>query len=185
MSNQTVNKSKSALLERTANPGFNSNVKKTSRVSGKMASTQLHALGSKTAYQFDHPDAGILESFANRHPDNLYVVNLFCDEFTSICPITGQPDWAKFTIRYVPDKLCVESKSLKLYLHSFRNHGEFHEDVTNRIAKDLFKLLQPVYLQIYGDFNPRGGIAIHPFVELWGRVDARKKETVRDLLTRE
>lgn len=128
---------------------------------------KLRTLGSKTAYRFDKPDPGLLETFNNQHPQNLYLINLFCNEFTSLCPKTGQPDWGKFIIRYVPNKLCVESKSLKLYLLSFRNHGEFHEDVTNRIAKDLFALLKPRYLQIYGEFNSRGGIAICPFVELW------------------
>jgi 7-cyano-7-deazaguanine reductase len=143
---------------------------------------KLKALGSKTNYQFDKPVPELLESFTNRHPGNLYVVNLFCNEFTSLCPVTGQPDWAKFIIRYVPNKLCVESKSLKLYLFSFRNHGEFHEDVTNRIAKDLFKLMKPHYLQIYGDFNARGGIAIHPFVEIWGETVNKQKQTIQGLL---
>ena len=144
----------------------------------------LKALGKKTVYQFDKPNPKLLENFVNQHPENLYVINLFCDEFTSICPITGQPDWARFTIKYVPNKLCVESKSLKLYLHSFRNHGEFHEDVTNRIAKDLFTLTKPLYLQIYADFNARGGVAIHPFVELWGTNNARTRNLVNELLMR-
>ena len=147
-----------------------------------MAKLNLKSLGIKTEYQFNRPNPKLLESFANQHPDNLYVINLFCNEFTSICPVTGQPDWGKFLIRYVPEKLCVESKSLKLYLHSFRNHGEFHEDVTNRIAKDLFELMKPKYLQIYGDFNSRGGIAIHPFVELWGNTKKDEVETVERLL---
>lgn len=146
---------------------------------------KLKALGHKTVYRFDKPDAKILEVFPNRHPDTQYVVNLFCNEFTSLCPMTGQPDWGRFTIRYVPDKLCVESKSLKLYLFSFRNHGEFHEDVTNRIAKDLFNLIKPHYLQIYGDFNSRGGIAIHPFVELWNsEVKPAQKKSIEEMILR-
>lgn len=144
----------------------------------------LKALEKKSPYIFDKPDANILESFSNQHPENLYLINLLCDEFTSLCPVTGQPDWGKFIIRYVPNKLCVESKSLKLYLFSFRNHGEFHEDVTNRIAKDLFKLMSPHYLQITGQFNARGGIAIHPFVELWEKVSKNQKQQVESLLTR-
>lgn len=147
-----------------------------------MAHPSLKNLGKKTVYRFDKPDAKILETFRSQHLDNLYVVNLFCDEFTSICPVTGQPDWGSFIIRYVPSKLCVESKSLKLYLFSFRNHGEFHEDVTNRIAKDLFALMKPVYLQIYGDFHSRGGIAIHPFVELWGKTGTEKKGEILEMV---
>lgn len=140
-------------------------------------------LGSKTTtYKFDKPDPKLLETFENKHQDNLYVINLHCNEFTSICPVTGQPDWGKFIIRYVPNKLCVESKSLKLYLLSFRNHGEFHEDVTNRIAKDLFKLMNPHYLEVYGDFNSRGGIAIKPFVQLWGKVSAQTKSAIWDVV---
>lgn len=148
----------------------------------KSNTSKLKSLGKKTAYVYDKPAPELLESFANQHPDNLYVINLFCNEFTSLCPVTGQPDWGKFIIRYVPDKLCVESKSLKLYLFSFRNHGEFHEDVTNRIARDLFKLIKPHYLQVYGKFNSRGGIAIHPFVELWGKISASKIDGIQKLL---
>lgn len=152
------------------------------KISLKSANKNLSALGKKTVYTFDKPDAKILESFRNQHPQNLYIINLHCNEFTSLCPVTGQPDWGSFLIRYVPDKLCVESKSLKLYLFSFRNHGEFHEDVTNRIAKDLFKLMKPRYLQIYGKFNSRGGIAIHPFVELWGTTTASQKQQITAML---
>ncbi len=143
---------------------------------------KLKALGSKTPYVYDRPAPELLEAFDNKHPENLYVVNLYCNEFTSLCPMTGQPDWGKFVIKYVPNKLCVESKSLKLYLFSFRNHGEFHEDVTNRIAKDLFKLIKPHYLQVYGDFSSRGGIAIHPFVQLWGKVSTKIEQQIQKLL---
>lgn len=142
----------------------------------------LKSLGQTTHYEFDKPNPDLLETFENQHPENPYLINLHCNEFTSICPKTGQPDWGKFTIRYVPNSLCVESKSLKLYLHSFRNHGEFHEDVTNRIAKDLFKLTKPKYLQIYGEFNARGGISINPFVELWGEVGEKEEKGIRSLL---
>lgn len=142
---------------------------------------KLKSLGKTTTYLFDEPQPKLLETFKNQHPDNNYVINLICDEFTSLCPVTGHPDWAKFHIRYVPNKLCVESKSLKLYLFSFRNHGEFHEDVTNRIAKDLFKLMEPKYLEILGDFSPRGGIAIKPFVQLWGKMGKKEKEEIWDI----
>ena len=104
----------------------------------------------------------ILEAFPNKHPDNDYLVSLVCPEFTSICPITGQPDFATIRIAYIPDEKLVESKSLKLYLFGFRNHGDFHEDCVNIIMKDLIHLMQPKYIEVFGEFTPRGGIAIHP-----------------------
>lgn len=106
----------------------------------------------------------LLESFTNVHPHADYWVQLVCSEFTSLCPKTGQPDIAVLYINYIPDKLMVESKSLKLYLSSFRNHGDFHEDVCNIIADDLQNLIDAKYLEVYGRFNPRGGVAIYPFV---------------------
>lgn len=115
-----------------------------------------------TSYDFDYrPD--VLETFVNKHQDNEYVVTLDCPEFTSLCPKTGQPDFGKIIIRYIPRVLMVESKSLKLYLFSFRNHGDFHEDCVNIIMNDLVKLMDPKYLEVKGIFNPRGGIAILPF----------------------
>lgn len=104
------------------------------------------------------PDAAILETFKNSNPQRNYWINFETDEFTSLCPITGQPDFARITIEYVPDELCVESKSLKLFLFSFRNEGSFYEDVTNRIYSDLFELLKPRHLIVVGDFTARGGI---------------------------
>ncbi|MCH5318373.1 MAG: NADPH-dependent 7-cyano-7-deazaguanine reductase QueF [Paramuribaculum sp.] len=105
----------------------------------------------------------ILETFPNKHPENEYVVTFLCPEFTSLCPKTGQPDFAKIIINYIPRERMVESKSLKLYLFSFRNHGDFHEDCVNIIMKDLVKLMDPKYIEVIGLFTPRGGIAIHPF----------------------
>ena len=105
----------------------------------------------------------VLQTFVNKHPDNEYVVTFNCPEFTSLCPITGQPDFAKIVISYIPDKKMVESKSLKLYLFSFRNRGDFHEDCVNIIMKDLVKLMEPKYLEVTGYFTPRGGISIIPF----------------------
>ncbi len=126
----------------------------------------LKSLGSRgTKYVYDEPSTDILETFKNVHPNRLYVVPFECDEFTSLCPKTGQPDFAKLHIIYVPDKLMVESKSLKLYLFSFRQHGEFHEDVCNRIVNHLKEKLNPKYILLVGDFNVRGGIAIKPVVE--------------------
>ena len=105
----------------------------------------------------------ILETFKNKHPDNEYLVTFNCPEFTSLCPKTGQPDFARIVINYIPREDMVESKSLKLYLFSFRNHGDFHEDCVNIIMKDLVKLMNPRYLEVIGIFTPRGGISIYPF----------------------
>jgi 7-cyano-7-deazaguanine reductase len=119
-------------------------------------------LGNKTEYKFGY-DPSILEIFDNPHPDNDYWVRLNCPEFTSLCPITGQPDFAVIYINYIPDRRMVESKSLKLYLFSFRNHGAFHEDCVNIIMKDLVALMQPRYIEVLGEFSPRGGISIYPY----------------------
>jgi len=133
-------------------------------------SKDLRHLGSQgTKYQYDHPVPEILDTFTNKHQDQLYLVPFIQsrDEFTSLCPVTGQPDVARMEIIYVPNEKMVESKSLKLYFFSFRNSGEFHEDVCNRIAKDLWSVLKPKYLRVFGNFAPRGGIAIKPLVERW------------------
>ena len=120
-----------------------------------------------TRYPADY-DPGVLETFVNRHQENDYWVKFNCPEFTSLCPITGQPDFATLYISYVPDVRMVESKSLKLYLFGFRNHGAFHEDVVNLIMKDLVKLIEPRYLEVWGKFLPRGGISIDPYAN-YGR----------------
>ncbi len=99
-----------------------------------------------------------LEVFKNPNPGRDYEIQMECPEFTCLCPKTGQPDFAKITIRYVPDKLCVELKSLKLYLWSYRNEGAFHEAVTNKILDDLARVLKPRRMLIEGDFLVRGGI---------------------------
>lgn len=123
----------------------------------------LTQLGSQnTQYEMNYnPD--ILEKFNNKHPENDYFVKFNCPEFTSLCPITGQPDFATITISYVPDQTLVESKSLKLYLFSFRNHGDFHEDCVNIIMKDLIRLMDPKYIEVWGKFLPRGGLSIDPY----------------------
>lgn len=123
---------------------------------------ELSLLGSKTEYRNDYAPE-VLEAFTNKHQENDYWVRFNCPEFTSLCPITGQPDFATIYINYIPDVKMVESKSLKLYLFSFRNHGAFHEDCVNIIMKDLIALMQPRYIEVWGDFTPRGGISIVPF----------------------
>jgi len=122
----------------------------------------LKNLGKKTEYNFNYTPE-ILEKFNNKHVENDYFIKFNCPEFTSLCPITGQPDFATIYISYIPDKYCVESKSLKLYLFSFRNHGDFHEDCVNIIMKDLIKLLNPRYIEVWGKFLPRGGLSIDPY----------------------
>ena len=99
-----------------------------------------------------------LETFDNPHPDRNYVIRFDCPEFTCVCPNTGQPDFATIRIQYVPNKLCVELKSLKLYLWSYRDEGAFHEDVTNKILADLVAATRPRWMHIEGDFLVRGGI---------------------------
>jgi len=121
-------------------------------------------LGNKKVAYPGHYDPSVLETFVNKHQGHDYWVTFLCPEFTSLCPMTGQPDFATITIRYIPDKRMVESKSLKLYLFSFRNHGDFHEDCVNTIMADLIALMRPRYIEVLGDFNARGGISIIPYV---------------------
>lgn len=125
--------------------------------------TDVTLLGNQgTKYPTDYAPE-MLETFVNKHQDNDYFVKFNCPEFTSLCPITGQPDFATIYISYVPNIKMVESKSLKLYLFSFRNHGDFHEDCINIIMKDLIKLMDPKYIEVWGKFTPRGGISIDPY----------------------
>lgn len=116
----------------------------------------------KTVYKQDYAPE-VLESFVNKHQTNDYLVSFDAYEFTSLCPMTGQPDFATIKISYIPNVNMVESKSLKLYLFSFRNHGDFHEDCVNIIMKDLINLMDPKYIEVIGWFTPRGGISIYPF----------------------
>ncbi len=126
----------------------------------------LSLLGSTTTAYPSNPAEAKLEAIPNLFQENHYMVNLDCHEFTCLCPKTGQPDFAKIYISYLPDEFLVESKSLKLYLFAYRNEGIFHEFVINKIATDLQKILKAKYIKVVGDFSPRGGIAIKPVVEL-------------------
>jgi 7-cyano-7-deazaguanine reductase len=114
---------------------------------------------SRTAYP-DHPDKARLEAFPNAHAGRDYWIAFHCPEFTALCPVTGQPDFGVITIEYVPNRLCLESKSLKLYLFAYRNHGTFHEAAVNRILDDVVRAIQPRRARVTGRFNPRGGLAI-------------------------
>lgn len=143
----------------------------------------LSHLGSKTEYKQDYAPE-MLEAFDNRHRDNDYWVTFDCPEFTSLCPITGQPDFATIRIDYIPEVKMVESKSLKLYLFSFRNHGAFHEDCINLIMKDLIKLMDPKYIEVTGIFTPRGGISIHPYANYGKKGTAYERLAQERLFTR-
>ena len=139
------------------------------------------ALGSgHTEYKSTY-DPSVLEAFPNKHEEAPYLVKLNCPEFTSLCPITGQPDFAAITISYVPDVKMVESKSLKLYLFSFRNHGDFHEDCINIIMKDLVKLMDPKYIEVWGKFTPRGGLSIDPYAN-YGKPGTEWEKTAKERL---
>jgi len=107
--------------------------------------------------------AALLESFDNKNPKSESWTSFLCSEFTSLCPKTNQPDFARIYINYIAGKKMVESKSLKLYLFSFRNHGGFHEDCIQNICDDLVTLIKPKFIEVIGEFTPRGGIAIYPY----------------------
>jgi len=144
----------------------------------------LKLLGNKTEYLTEYAPQ-VLEAFENKHPENDYWVHFNAYEFTSLCPITSQPDFATIHINYLPDSKMVESKSLKLYLFSFRNHGSFHEDCVNIIMKDLIELMSPKYIEVKGIFTPRGGISIHPFAN-WGKPNTKYEQMAFSrLLSRE
>lgn len=138
-------------------------------------------LGNKDVKFSDEYNPAILETFLNKHQDNDYMVTFKCPEFTCICPITGQPDFATIYINYVPGVKMVESKSLKLYLFGFRNHGDFHEDSVNVIMKDLIKLMDPKYIEVKGNFYPRGGISIFPFAS-YGKKGTKYEAIARERL---
>ena len=140
----------------------------------------LQLLGQKSQYPTNY-DPSVLETFENMHPDNDYWVQFNCPEFTTLCPITGQPDFAELKILYLPDKRMVESKSLKIYLFSFRNHGDFHEDCVNTIMKDLVRLMNPKYIEVIGLFTPRGGISIYPY-DNYGRPSTKYEKMAEQRL---
>ncbi len=142
----------------------------------------LTLLGAKkTVYSTDYAPE-VLETFDNKHPENDYFVKFNCPEFTSLCPITGQPDFGTVTISYVPGRKMVESKSLKLYLFSFREHGDFHEDCMNVIMKDLIRLMDPKYIEVWGRFYPRGGISIDPYCN-YGKPGTRWEQVAWERLS--
>lgn len=117
------------------------------------------------------PDAARLEAFENVYADRDYVIEFDCPEYTSLCPVTGQPDFGHIIVRYVPDKKCIESKSLKLYLYSFRNTNTFHEESVNTILDAVVKACSPRRAEVIGRFRPRGGIAINVKATYGDKID--------------
>lgn len=125
---------------------------------------ELTQLGTR-AEQPTSPDDAVIETVPNPHPGTVYLVRFACPEFTTVCPVTGQPDFAHMVIDYVPDEKLVESKSMKLYIVSFRNHGSFHEGSTVGIAKRLEEAIKPLWIRIGGYWYPRGGMPIDVFYQ--------------------
>jgi len=141
----------------------------------------LTLLGNQgTNYNYEY-NPSILETFENQHTENDYFVKFNIPEFTSLCPLTGQPDFATIYISYLPNVKMVESKSLKLYLISFRNHGGYHEDCANTIMKDLIELMDPKYIEVWAKFTPRGGISIDPYCN-YGKPNTEYEKMAKDRL---
>jgi 7-cyano-7-deazaguanine reductase len=126
----------------------------------------LTKLGSKeTIYQYDEPNKELLETFENQYPNRKYTTQFIFNEFTSLCPKTGQPDFAIVTVEYIPNKLCIETKSLKVYFLAYRNKGAFMETITNQILEDCIAVCQPHQMKITSNFNARGGTLINVIAE--------------------
>lgn len=131
--------------------------------------TGLRSLGAHNSRQpSTGPDLSILETFPNRFPMRNYIISLSFPEFTSLCPVTGQPDFGTIILEYVPDLVCVESKSFKLYMFAYRNHQSFMETIVNDILSDIWEALKPRWCRIRGLFAPRGATRINVYVENWG-----------------
>lgn len=146
---------------------------------GQSETAGLTKLGAHAPYSFNGPEGAMLEAFPNRYPDRDYVISFEHPEFTSLCPMTGQPDFGTIRVQYVPGERCVESKSFKLYMGAFRNHGSFMESLTNKIADDLAALLGPRRMTVEGLFNVRGGTRISIRVEyLAPELDEERKKAL-------
>lgn len=142
----------------------------------------LKLLGSGARYKIEEPAASILESFPNRFLHRDYIIQFSFPEFTSLCPVTGQPDFGTVILEYIPDKLCVESKSFKIYMFAFRNHQSFMETITNKILEDMFAVLMPRWLRVQGLFAPRGATHIHVFCEKFLEMDEIRSREIRDIV---
>ncbi len=154
---------------------------KTTSLGRKKQELKDFSLGSDQTHYPSTYSPEILEAFDNKNPSKMAWTSLICTEFTSLCPKTGQPDFAKIFINYIADKKMVESKSLKLYLFSYRNHGDFHEDCVQKICDDLVRLMQPSFIEVMGEFTPRGGIAIFPYASYSNNAKFKKLKEDRIL----
>lgn len=149
----------------------------------KDQTAHLQALGNKTAYPSNGPSPELLEAFPNRFPNRPYIVSIEFPEFTSLCPVTGQPDFATIVVEYIPDAFCVESKSFKVYMFAYRDHQSFMESITNTILDDICNTLQPLWCRVKGLFTPRGGTNLHVFAECYKEMPQEQKDEVRRLVT--
>lgn len=141
----------------------------------------LHILGQGSLQApATGPNVRMLEAFPNVFPHRNYLISIVFPEFTSLCPMTGQPDFGTIALEYIPDQLCVESKSFKLYMFAFRNHQSFMETITNSVLEDIVELLAPRWCRIKGLFAPRGGTHIHVFAEHYKEMDAELAKSVRE-----
>jgi len=154
-------------------PRTKSSQKKDPRTKEELKGVNLLGNTNTTYPEVYSPE--ILEVFSNKNPKDEAWTTFLCTEFTSLCPKTGQPDFARIYINYIADKKMVESKSLKIYLFSFRNHGDFHEDCIQKICNDLYKIMKPKYIEVIGEFTPRGGITIYPYASKSNAVPKFKK----------
>lgn len=142
----------------------------------------LQALGTKTAYPADGPNAALLEAFPNGFADRPYIVSIEFPEFTSLCPVTGQPDFGTIVVEFIPDALCVESKSFKVYMFAFRDHQSFMETITNTVLDDMTKSIAPLWCRVKGIFTPRGGTRLHVFAERYKDMPAEQLADIRRMV---
>ncbi|SDL51194.1 7-cyano-7-deazaguanine reductase [Maridesulfovibrio ferrireducens] len=138
---------------------------KTTKSQDKTDALKTLGKGGATSYNYDSPSPEILEIFPNNFPGRPYIISIEFPEYTSLCPVTGQPDFANIIVEYIPDEVCVESKSFKLYMGAYRNHQSFMETITNNILDDFVSRLSPLWMRVKGIFSPRGGTCLHVFAE--------------------
>lgn len=143
----------------------------------------LRVLGKKASAVPDGgPGVQLLETFPNRYPDRPYIISIAFPEFTSLCPVTGQPDFGEIVVDLIPDQLCVESKSFKLYMFAYRTHQSFMESITNAVLEDMVAAMNPLWCRVKGLFTPRGGTRLHVFAEHFKDVDPARGERVREMV---
>ncbi|WP_281763285.1 preQ(1) synthase [Pseudodesulfovibrio nedwellii] len=153
-----------------------------SKSQDKTSHLQTLGEGGQTKYQMDSPNPGILEAFPNNYPGRPYVVSISFPEYTSLCPMTGQPDFGTIVMEYIPDQKIVESKSFKLYMFAYRNHQSFMETLTNKMLDDFVEVLDPLWCRVKGLFAPRGATDLHVFAEHY-KTDSPQAEQVKELVS--